>query len=388
MSEQPARSSSPRARPVAEPALQGLQEHTREIARQWAIALILDGPPESLGSVPLEDLARDAPALASGLLAALTSDAELERLLGGGRSAEGPASSIASMTGASDAAGVVNAVEALRGVLWEAVLGNLGMASQDPGRARTLADLSDRLAHVCAAILPQALAGAGHTLEPTLEMPGAAVPPAAVALAPGPARAVGVIVDERATPEPPAAKATLTDQLGEGVAEPSPSGEIQIRDERGEEGPAAWIRSIGRHLERFEEDGVSFAVLLVEVRDEAPLKQAQITFEPLEELLVDQLSTSGGGAMTRERAGRYWLLAPGTERIEAGVLAERITRALESRARRRPLSLTVAIGTAICPEDGRLAAALAAHADVGLFAARAERHLEAPTEAAQTPESD
>jgi predicted signal transduction protein with EAL and GGDEF domain len=31
----------------------------------------------------------------------------------------------------------------------------------------------------------------------------------------------------------------------------------------------------------------------------------------------------------------------------------------------------VAVGTAVCPQDGREAAALAAHADIGLLAARA-----------------
>jgi hypothetical protein len=249
------------------------------------------------------------------------------------------------------------------------------MPSQDPGRARALADLSDRLAHVCAAMLPQALAGAVHSPGPAPDPPAAAAPaPAALAFVAGPARAAGVIVDERAAPEPPIATAPVAELLGSSV-EPSPSGEIQIRDERGDEGPAAWIRSIGRHLERFEEDRASFAVLLVELRGETPLKQSQINWDPLEELLIDQLGTSGGGTMTRERAGRYWLLAPGTDRIGAGELAERITRSLEARARQRLLRLTVAIGTAVCPEDGRLASALAAHADVGLFAARAERHL-------------
>ena len=385
MSESPSRPSSPRARPVAEPALQDLQEQTREISRRWAIALILEGPVESLGRVALEDLARDAPALVGAVLAALSSDAELERLLDGPRSSDGPAGSIAAMAGAADAAGVVDAVEALRGVLWEAIVAGLGMPSQDPGRARALGDLSDRLAHVCAAMLPRALAGALHAEGPALDPPAAATPaPAAVAFVPGPARTAGVIVDEQAAPEPPIATAPVTDLLRSSV-EPSPSGEIQIRDERGEEGPAAWIRSIGRHLERFEEDRASFAVLLVELRGEAPQKQSQITWEPLEELLMDQLSSSGGGAMTRERAGRYWLIAPGTDRIRSGELAERITRSLEARARQRLLRLTVAIGTAVCPEDGSLASALAAHADVGLFAARAERHLATPAEGRSDP---
>jgi len=381
MSEQPSRSSPPRARPVAEPALHDLQEDSREISRRWAVALILEGPSESLGRVALQDISREAPVLISAMLGALASDAELELLLGGARSEEGPAASIGAMAGVNGATGILDAVEALRGVLWEAVLARLAIISQDPGRARILADLSDRLAHVCAAILHQALAGAGQAQAGSPEKPVVATSPAAAPYsAPAPARTVGVIVDERAAGEPPIADAPDPAPALEAVAEPSPKGEIQIRDERGDEGPAAWIRSIGRHLDRFDEEGSSFAVLLVELRGEAPLRQAQIAWEPLEELLVDQLSSSGGGTMTRERAGRYWLLAPGTDRIGAGVLAERITRALEARARQRLLRLSVAIGTAVCPEDGRVASMLAAHADVGLFAARAERQLAAPAE--------
>ncbi len=189
-----------------------------------------------------------------------------------------------------------------------------------------------------------------------------------------------MIVDERAAAEHPIVRAPARSAPGAAVAEPSQSDEIQIRDERGDEGPSAWIRSIARHLERYRQDRVSFAVLLVEMRGEAPLNPAQITWEPLEELLVEQLSSSGGGTMTRERAGRYWLLAPGTDRIGAGVLAERMAGALESCAAQQMLPLAVAIGTAVCPEDGRLASALAAHADVGLLAARAERHLATPAE--------
>jgi hypothetical protein len=49
---------SRRARPVAELTFEPLLERTRELARRWAIALILDNPLESLGAVPLEDLAR------------------------------------------------------------------------------------------------------------------------------------------------------------------------------------------------------------------------------------------------------------------------------------------------------------------------------------------
>lgn len=378
MSDRHSCSPSPRVRPVAELSLDPLQERSSEISRSWAIALIEGQPPESLGSVKLDDLARDAPVLVSALLAAVTSDAELERIVGGGRSTDSPAAQLGPMAGAVDPAGVVGAAEALRSVLWEALLDEFGVSAPDPVRARALTDLSNRLAHVCAAILPLALEGVGTTPPVRGDAPAPVAEPTATAPSAARGAPIGVvIVDERAGPEVPTAP-VLSD--GPLVAEPAASGEIQIRDERGDEGPAAWIRSIGRQLERFEADGISFAVLLVELRVEAPLKDTQITWEPLEEILVDELSTAGGGTMTRERAGRYWLLAPGTDRLGAGSLAERLTRALDSRAPERLPRVAVAIGSAICPEDGRRAPALAAHADVGLFAARAERHLAAPAD--------
>jgi GGDEF domain-containing protein len=64
------------------------------------------------------------------------------------------------------------------------------------------------------------------------------------------------------------------------------------------------------------------------------------------------------------------VLAPKADRSDADKLAERLARAVRFSVAHRGSSLEVAIGTAVCPEDGREAAVLAAHADVGLYAAR------------------
>jgi GGDEF domain-containing protein len=151
--------------------------------------------------------------------------------------------------------------------------------------------------------------------------------------------------------------------------------EIEIRDERSVEGPAAWIDSIGRRLERHERDGAPFAVLLVELVDLERLRHA----EPAEELarLIDQVEDAlarvlrPADSLTRERPGRYWLLAPQTDGQGGRALVERIARAVRSAASHRGTPLEVAVGVAVCPEDGCRASELAAHADVGLYAARA-----------------
>jgi hypothetical protein len=76
------------------------------------------------------------------------------------------------------------------------------------------------------------------------------------------------------------------------------------------------------------------------------------------------------GSLTRERPGRYWLLAPETDHLGARALAERLVRAVRDLAGGSGDSLEVAVGTAVCPADGREAAELAAHADIELYAAR------------------
>jgi GGDEF domain-containing protein len=167
-------------------------------------------------------------------------------------------------------------------------------------------------------------------------------------------RSVAVLVDELAPEKPP---------------------EIEIRDERGEEGPAAWIGSIGRRLERYEQEGSPFAVLLVELVDIERLRHAESSSEVarLTSRVQDALARELGAAdsLTRERPGRYWLLAEQTDGRSVRMLAEQLARAVRSSASHRGTPLEVAVGVAVCPEDGRQISALAAHADVGLYAARA-----------------
>lgn len=372
----------PRARPVAEAPVDALSAMAEELARRWAITLIRARPLERIGEVPLAELAREGPALCAGALRALASDGELERMVGGvggGRDQDtSPASRLGALAGALDGGSVVAAVEALRGVLWEALLDELGRSLSDRSSARLVADLADRLALVCSMVLTAALAqvplapvaegevAAAPTLDEESERGGAAHEPGQSAAARRPA----VLVDEQAQ--------TLDDRSwetapGDRSRETTPR--IEIRDVRGEAGPAAWIGSIGRRLQRYEQDGLPFAVLLVELLDSERLAHA----EPLDEM--SRLSSGVQGALARElrpedsltceRPGRYWLLTPQTDGVAARRLAEQLASAARSSASRRGTPLEVAVGIAVCPEDGRQASELAAHADVDLYAARA-----------------
>jgi GGDEF domain-containing protein len=151
--------------------------------------------------------------------------------------------------------------------------------------------------------------------------------------------------------------------------------EIEIRDVRREEGPSAWVSSVGRLLSRHAEDGLPFAVLLVEIVDVARLERAE-TPHDLHSLVAKVESALGRGMRTsdqlsRETLGRYWLVAPETNGTGARMLAERLARLVRTSASHRGVPLEVAIGIAVCPDDGTEAPALAARADLGVYSARA-----------------
>jgi hypothetical protein len=388
----------PRARPVAELPLDTLLARADELARRWAVALILARPLDGIGGVPLEELARGAPALCAQTIRALHSDLELDRLTGSGapsgREHSAAARSLAQMSGALDGPALALAVEALRGVLWEGSLQEIRLPAYGEAGSRELADLGDRLAYVCTRMLVAALeagAGVAPAHEPEGRAPSAAGGESSARHAGAGGRAV--LVDERI--ESTRAGAESPDRAAVGMLAREHPQEIEIHDARGGEGPAAWIGSISRQLERLHDDGLPFAVLLVEAIDVEPLALAGPSGEMLrlaeeiEDALAVALGAASGrepagpppgrgrapwsGSLTRERPGRYWLLAPETDRVGAERLAERLRRAVASVVEYRGVPLDVVIGTAVYPEDGMQAAALASHADIGLYAARSAR---------------
>lgn len=380
-----------------------------ELAQRWAAALILARPLQQIGELPLERFAREAPALCGQVARALSSDVELERMApgraAGGHEQSGWARALVAVGGARDAGSAIEVVEALRGVLWEALLEELRAPS-----AREVAELGDRLAYICATALATALAGTAGAIAASAagQDPGA---DAGELGALGSGRRVrqpespaagggaGVLIDEREdiplAPEDGAGSQEsasptsgrgpraqpLPWELPSGGAEPP----IAIRDERREEGPAAWIGSIGRQLERFAQDELPFAVLLVDLGDierssgdalsgGAPSLARQVEHALEQELHVDGHGTEvhgwPRGSLTCERPGRYWLLAPETDAVAARTLAESIVRAIRPLTASRWPRPEVTVGTAVCPDDGRDAAALAACADIGIYTAR------------------
>jgi GGDEF domain-containing protein len=287
------------------------------------------------------------------------------------------------------------AAQTLSETLWEALHEELLL---DPPRGQRVAELSERLSEIAMAVASLARADARQPARadaPSLSPEHASQQQAPPAVPRAPSMAV--LVDELAgaseeeellpAPEPPVRR------------EPPP--QIAIRDERregesrreraydgGQEGeeegePSAWIVAIERRLERHARDGVPFAVLLVELVDVERLRHAELPGEVsrltglLETVLANELRPAD--SLTRESPGRYWLLAPETDSPGAKALAERLAQAVRLTATHRGAPLQVAVGIAVCPVDGSQASALAAHADIALYAARASgRPVEEP----------
>ena len=324
-----------------------------------------------------------------------------------------------------------DAAHVLCEVLWEALHEQLGArsdwgAASGVGSAPTqrATELAERLADVAATVA--LLAGEdGHvTAAParTLARTARSAAPAERTTAEAPSTAV--LIDEREEQAP---------TLGQGsppAASPPPSrpqtnprrqpwhgspseqsGASQTPPRRevlegyGREEPAAWIALIASALEQFERNRRPFAVMLVELLnvDRSPVggragELPRLTRQ-IESAFTQALEGIGGrpaASLTAERPGRYWLLVPETDRLAAQALAERLVRTFVPvgaaagradpaeqyfaalsmqksplRATQNGAALQLVVGTAVCPENGQQAAALAAHADVELSALRA-----------------
>ena len=277
---------------------------------------------------------------------------------------------------APDDRSAVEAVEALRAALW----GELLAALHAP-RADEVAELADRVAELCAKLLAARLQRPPeqqprHSSRPpgaqAREDAGAAAARRAAADdAPAALDARALILDER-----PAAHGESP--VPAGARARAPVGEIAIRDERAASGSAPWIAAIAGELRRYERDRVPFAVLLLEIRDLERLQRA-LSAPTLERrcaeveraLLATSSAARSAAAPIAQRPGRWWLTVPIADHGAARMLAEHLERTLASSAGLAEGMPGVLVGVAVCPENARTAPALAAHADVDLYAARA-----------------
>jgi GGDEF domain-containing protein len=395
-----------RPRPVADaPAVDGVV-----LTKAWLLALVADAPLALAGSVPVAELARGGPELCTALVAALRSDVCLGRLLEG----EGRpplAAAVPRLSGARSPAAVTAACEALRASAWRVLRAEL----RDPV-PELVADLGDRLAYICAHVAAVALAGGGtepagragpladalaaggmaEVVEPPAPPPEA--PPAPEPPAPDPPAAPTPppqgVEPVDLPPAPDLSADPLTSLAQELATPPATPGSgwagtfpvapdtatvTRLRtekvswDQRFADAPP-WLGAIERRLERREQDGLPFAVLVVEVDDLDRLLASQsggevaFALEDAERGLTAELAPAD--LVVRERLGRWWLTSPDRDKVAARDLGVRVAAAL-ARAVLGGAPLAASIGVAVCPDDGESLESLAARADEGMFAARA-----------------
>jgi GGDEF domain-containing protein len=340
-----------RPRPVADVPPPALADG-RVAAKSWLVALVAATPLQAVGALPTAQLAAQAPGLCAAMLRAVGSDRELDRLHAGGDAAP-----LAAMTGrlagAPDAAAVAGVVGLLRSALWEALADEV-----DRTDGELVAALATRLAHVCDVVTAAAL-GAGGGAGGDERSAGAE-----------PAASPGAPVDDPPRREGPIG--VVTDEAPRSLqALPDPAADVVAR--RGADAEP-WHDAVAARLQRHAQDGEPFAVLAVEVDDAQRLLAADTDGEALRAITWAEAgvrrAARGADAVVREHPGRLWMVVPVTGPAEARSLGERLADAAATVALRET-PLTVSIGFATVPEDGTDAAALIAHADEGVFAARA-----------------
>lgn len=300
------------------------------------------------------------------------------------------------------------AAEQLCGALWDAL--HEAVRTGDDAEA---VSLSRRLAEVCGAVVDLIEVGAhpyarpperaasssapflGESDEPvsppTRRAPRAAADAGARVgrqAAPvergsdvGGVRREATVVDEQATGETVgderrdgrvAGDAQVIDERGPIAAS---AAIVDIRDVRGDD-DAPWTVAVQRRLKRYEEDGDPFVVMLVAALDfdslqglrrDRGVEEMTVAFE---QTIVGELRPAD--VLMREREGRYWLLAPGTDGHAAHALAARIETAVRFAGGGHGARLAVAFGIAVCPDDGQDARTLLSYADVDLYAAQSK----------------
>jgi GGDEF domain-containing protein len=329
------------ARPVADAPLADVAD-ADGLAKGWLLTLLAAAPLQRAATLPAAELARDAPPLCSAMVAALASDAALERLQPGGEL--GPlAARAGQLAGAADPAGAAGALGALRAVLWNELLAVL--RHPEP---QLVADLAARLGLVCDTVATAAVA--------QLAPPAPGPAPAGPHLAPVPDLA-------HEPPSVPAEPPVPADVF--------PSAQALALGDRHE----PWATAVVRRMERLVAEGVPSALLAVDVDDADRLLAADLhgdareALDRAERALRDELRP--GDAAVRERDGRLWIVAGATDLEGARALARRLVRAMGTQPPLHGAPLGVSVGIAVSPDDGTDAASLVAHADEGIFAARA-----------------
>jgi GGDEF domain-containing protein len=276
---------------VSDAALERLAQHAEELAKAWLVELIERRPLQDAAELVAGGLPREGPRLCAAVVRALGSDHELAALEPGGAS-EGLAVHAGELVGAHEPAAVLEALAALRSVIWAA----LRDAVSDPDH-ELVAQLAERLARV-----------------------------------------EGVL---------------LLGALGRRAAQPgSPADGEEIR----RPGAPLWRAAIDEEVARARATRSELSLLLVELEDADRLRaiepeaEASAIFGRFAQALRGELGRDELFARAGEE--QAWVIARGSDRNAARTLAQRIAAAVGSAPPWLGAPLRASVGIAVLGEDG------------------------------------
>ncbi len=346
-----------RARLVGDAPIDPLLARVDDLAKGWLLALLERVPLAQASSVLAADVARVGPRICDAAVRALADDRELERLAPGGALRQ-LAFSAGEVSGSGDPAAISGAIDALHGVLWSALRGEL--ANPEP---ELVTELAERLALVVETLRNAALR-AGAPAEPREHEPTPEEERAPrTELEPERAPRTGLEPERAPRTEPePAPRPT-----------PVPAPKSSERSSGATE--ALWIAAFEEEIARATQTGVPLALLLAELEESERLTAAEppsvatATIGRFAQAIRDTVRRPD--ILASESDSRVWIIARDTGRSGAQALASRVARAVRSAEPWRGAPLTIALGIAILGEDGRDAASLIAAAEESRFAAAA-----------------
>jgi Diguanylate cyclase, GGDEF domain len=372
--------------PVERADAELLAGRAQAIAKGWLLTLLERAPLDAIAAIPATAVASEGPAVCAAFARALGSDAELERLRPAGDLAPVVAR-VGALAGATDAAGVLAAVDALRACVWAAALDARGKRTDD------LTGLAERCAEVALVAGSTALAGAVVPQTTGIEGAGAAALPASIAdadraAAPADADRAGGAGEtisaappaessspatgparSSAGPEVSGAGSTVTELPQRPAAPPAP-GLVDAMDDGD-----LWIATLERHIDRCQREGGGLALLRVELVDgdriaaTATPEERGVPYGRLAQAIRRAIRRQD--LVASDKQGRAWVIAPSVGRAGAIALAERIGAGVEHGEHWRGAPLQATIGFAVYGEDGQDAITLIERAEEAMLAASA-----------------
>jgi GGDEF domain-containing protein len=318
-----------RARPVADAPIDSLLPRSEDLTKGWLLALLEQLPLDQAPGILAADLTRDGPRVCDAVLRAIADDTDLRRLEAGG--ALTPlAARVGELAGATTAAAISMAVDALQGVIWAALRDEL--RSPDPDLISELAErltLVTELLRAAALDRVQAPAGARETIK--RELTG--VPGRAPATEPSQPRTAPAA-------EPP---------------------------------EALWVGALEEEIQRSA--GSPLSLLLTELEEvervlavETPAA-ASATFGHFAQAVRSVVRRQD--ILVCETDTRAWIIARDTGRPGAHALGSRIVEAVGQAQPWRGSPLVASVGVAVLGEDGSTSAGLIESAEQARYAAAA-----------------